>query len=56
MQETFSFLTNPESKAMIDTWAVERSKKKKIVDDIERKRKQREWEELEAERYAYASV
>ena len=55
MQETFSFLSNPESRAMIDTWALERLKKQKLVDDMERKRKKREWEELEEERCAPAA-
>jgi hypothetical protein len=52
LQETFMFLSSPESKSMIDTWAVERAKKQKLVDDMERKRKKREWEEMEADRHA----
>ena len=52
LQETFKLLSSPESKSMIDTWAVEHAKKQKLVDDMERKRKKREWDDLEADRHA----
>ena len=38
-QETFLFLSTPESKAMIDQWAIERAKKQTVIDKMDKKRK-----------------
>mmetsp|Transcript_11680 Transcript_11680/g.32533 ORF Transcript_11680/g.32533 Transcript_11680/m.32533 type:complete len:158 (+) Transcript_11680:338-811(+) len=52
VQEAFELLSDPESKAVIDEALKPKVQKAKMVDDMDRKRKQREFDELEKERAA----